>query len=90
MSATLAVRHTVADFATWRTAYDQVGALRAQHGCTADQVFQTPGDPNDVFVTHEFPTLEQATAFVNDPALGAAMQAAGVVAAPRIEIFERA
>ena len=90
MSATLAVRHTVTDYATWRAVYDEVATLRTQHGCTAQAVFQTPGDPNDVFITHEFPTLAQAQAFAGDPDLKAAMQRGGVAAPPRIEIFEGA
>jgi hypothetical protein len=48
------------------------------------------GDPNDVAITHEFPTLAQAEAFANDPALKAAMEQAGVTSPPRIEIFENA
>lgn len=89
MSATLTVRHTIADYATWRAAYDSAEALRAQHGCTGQQVFRVPTDPNDVFATHDFPSVSQAEAFAGDPALAAAMQRAGVTSAPRIEIFER-
>lgn len=89
MSATLTVRHSVADYAAWRSVYDSVDPLRAQYGCSAAQVFRTPTDPNDVFATHEFPTVEQATAFASDPALATAMQSGGVTSAPRIEIFER-
>jgi hypothetical protein len=89
MSATLTVRHTVADYATWRAVYDSVDALRSTHGCTAEQVFRAPGNPNDVFATHDFPSVEQASAFAADPALAAAMQHGGVASEPRIEIFER-
>ena len=35
MSATLAVRHNVRDYAAWRKVYDQLEPLRAQYGCTA-------------------------------------------------------
>jgi hypothetical protein len=61
--------------------------LRTQHGCTAHRVMRMPADGNDLFVTHEFPTAEQAGSFAHDPALRAGMQAAGVEGAPRIEIF---
>ena len=90
MSATLAVRHSVNDYATWRATYDEVATLRDQHGCTADAVFRLPGDPNQIFITHDFPSVAQAEAFAGDPALKAAMQRGGVSAPPRIEIFERA
>jgi len=90
MSATLIVRHTVADYAAWRVVYDEVDTLRTAHGCTDQRVLQLPGDPNDVVALHEFPTVEQAQAFSEDPALKEAMGRAGVNSAPRIEIFESA
>ena len=87
MSATLTVRHQVKDYAAWRTVYDSLDALRAQHGCTAQLVLRAPGDANDLFVTHDFPTVEQAEAFAHDPGLREGMEHAGVAGAPRIEIF---
>lgn len=88
MSATLFVRHTVADYDTWRKAYDGAEALRAKHGCTGQQVLRVPDDPTDVAATHDFPTVAQAKAFANDPELEAAMGEGGVTSVPRIEIFE--
>ena len=90
MSATLAVRHTVTDYASWRTVYDELEGLRLEHGCTAKRVMQLPDNPNDVFITHDFPTVDQAAAFASDPALKAGMQRAGVAGPPRIEIFASA
>ncbi len=87
MSATLAVRHTIGDYTAWRKVYDELEPLRAQHGCTAQRVMRSPEDGNQLFVTHEFPTAEQAGSFAHDPALRAGMQSAGVQGAPRIEIF---
>lgn len=88
MSATLVVRHTVADYAAWRAVYDEVEPVRAEHGCTGQRVLRLPADANDVFITHEFPTVDQAAAFTHDAKFGAAMQRAGVTSAPQIEIFE--
>lgn len=90
MSATLIVRHTVADFAAWRKGYDEADAMRGEHGCTGERVLQAPNDANEVLVIHEFPTVAQAEGFVGNPTLGEAMQRAGVVGAPRIEIFQSA
>ena len=90
MTATLIVRHPVNDFDVWRVVYDEVGTLRDQHGCTSERVLHLPTDANDVLAIHEFPTVEQAQAFADDPALGAAMQRSGVAGAPRIEIFASA
>jgi hypothetical protein len=87
MSATLAVRHNVQDYAAWRKVYDELEPLRVQHGCTGKRVMQLPGDGNDLFITHEFPTAEQADGFAHDPALRDGMGRAGVQGMPRIEIF---
>ncbi len=43
---------------------------------------EEPG--NDLFLTHEFPTAEQAGSSAHDPALRAGMQAAGVEGAPQV------
>ena len=87
MSATLAIRHRVGDYAAWRKVYDEVEPLRAQHGCIAQRVMQLPGDGNELFVTHDFPTAEQAGSFAPAPGLREAMGRAGVEGAPRTEIF---
>ena len=88
MSATLVVRHSVNDYATWRPVYEELESLRVQHGCTDKRVLVAPGNTNDIFITHDFPTVEQADAFAHDPALREGMERAGVAGAPRIEIFE--
>jgi uncharacterized protein (DUF1330 family) len=87
MSATLIVRHSVTDYATWRAVYDSVGPLQAKHGVTSSQVLQLPGDANDVTVVHNFATVAQAEGLANDPELKSAMQQGGVAGPPRIEIF---
>ena len=87
MSAILAVRHQVSDYAAWRKVYDEVEPLRAQYGCTAQRVLRLPEDGNDLFVTHEFPSATQASGFAGDPELREAMDRSGVQGMPRIEIF---
>ena len=87
MSATLIVRHNVRDYAAWRKVYDELEPLRTQHGCTGKRVMRLPDDGNDLFITHDFPTVEQAGSFAHDPALRAGMERAGVEGAPRIDIF---
>jgi len=82
--ATMFVRHTVSDFAAWKKGYDNAGAMQDAGGVTAEAVYQSADDPNDVTVMHDFATIEAAKAFVNSPELKQAMQAAGVVGAPTI------
>ena len=87
MSATLVVRHRVNDYPSWRSVYDSLETLRTDHGCTGARVWQLTGDPEDVLVTHDFPTEEQAGAFASDPGLKEGMANAGVAGPPQIEIF---
>jgi hypothetical protein len=87
MSATLAVRHHVKDYGTWQKVYKDTDKLRTQHGCTAQRVMRMPDDRNELFITHEFPTAEEAESFAHDPALLQAMKQGGVEGAPRIEIY---
>ena len=87
MSATLAIRHHVRDYAAWRKVYDEVESLREQHGCIGHRVMRLPDDGNELFVTHDFPTAEQAGSFAHDPGLRDAMGRASVEGVPRIEIF---
>lgn len=87
MSATLVVRHSVSDYATWRAVYDELESLRAEHGCTDQRVLSAPGDGTDLLVTHDFGTVAQAEGFAGSPQLREGMARAGVVGAPRIEIF---
>ncbi len=88
MSAVLAVRHSVADYAAWRPVYDSLEPLRTEYGCTGKQVMRDPADANDLFITHDFPSVDQAAGFAHDGRLREGMQASGVTSAPRIEIFE--
>lgn len=84
-AATMFVRHQVADYAAWRPVYESVEGLRQQYGCLGAEVMVEPGDKNDVFVIHRFPTLEQAQGFATSDALREAMHTAGVTGPPRIE-----
>jgi hypothetical protein len=85
-TATMIVRHQVEDYGAWRTVYDSVESIRQQYGCYGAEVMVNPGDKNDVFVIHRFPTLEAAQGFGDSGELRDAMHRAGVIGAPRIEI----
>jgi len=87
--ATLFVRHTVADYTKWRTAYDDFDAERRSMGVSSDGVYQLDGNPNDVTVYHEFATAEAAKAFAASPRLKEVMSNAGVQGAPTVWITQR-
>ena len=85
---TVAVRHRVADFDTWKAGYDEHGAVRKEFGCTGDMLLRDASDPNAIMVLTFWPTAADAQAFATDPRLPEVMQKAGVVSEPRIEIYE--
>ena len=87
---TLFVRHAVADYAAWRKVYDSFAPVQQANGVTAQTVYQSAHDPNDVTVTHDFASLDAAQDFLGKPELKAAMQKAGVVGAPTIWITNKA
>ena len=89
-SATMIVRHQVQDYSAWRAVYDSLEDLRKQYGCFGVEVMTDPGNKNDVFVIHRFPTVEAAQAFAGSSELKEAMGRAGVTGAPRIEIAAEA
>lgn len=59
-------------------------------GVTAQAVYQTTDNPNDVSMTHDFKTEVEARAFGSSDKLKTAMQNAGVKGAPQIWITRRA
>ena len=44
------VRHTVADFATWKPAYDEHAAMRKDAGSKGGQVLRSADNPQEVVV----------------------------------------
>jgi hypothetical protein len=81
---TLFVRHTVADYAAWRRIFDDFAPTQEAMGVKDKAVYQAAEDMNDITVTHDFATLEDARAFAGSPELKAAMQDAGVTSAPMV------
>jgi type II secretory pathway component PulJ len=89
-TATMIARHQVQDYSTWRAVYDSLEGARQSYNCTGAEVMTDPGNKNDVFVIHRFPTVEAAQAFAGSSELKEAMGRAGVAGAPRIEIAAEA
>jgi hypothetical protein len=78
------VHHHVNDFNAWKKAYDDFDAKRRTMGVTAQAVYQTAGDTNDVTVSHDFKSLDDAKRFASSEELKAAMTRAGVNGKPEI------
>ena len=78
------VRHEVAAYGAWRTAYDSFAPTQKKMGVIYQAVYQSTENPNDVTVIHDFHSLEKAKAFAASAELKAAMEKSGVKGAPQI------
>jgi antibiotic biosynthesis monooxygenase len=80
----LYIRHRVADYDAWRSAYDDFAGRQQAGGVRAEAVYQSIDDPNDVTVWHDFDDAEAARAFVGSAELRDGMRSAGVQGEPQM------
>ena len=89
--STVVVLHRVNDYGQWRSVYDSVDELRKESGVLEHSVFRAEGDPDNILVTHRFPSLDAAHRYFEDPRVLEAVRDAGVIeSSARIEFFEDA
>ena len=81
----MVVQHPVKDFDAWRVEYDKAQPIRDKHRVTDATIFRNADDPNEITGLHG-PPIDEARAFADDPDLRDAMNSAGVIGPPRIEI----
>lgn len=82
----LFVRHIVKDYAAWRAAFDAHGPARAACGLRDARIFRSVDTPDEVLVILQADDLEHARSFGNDPAVRAAMAAAGVIGDVAVDV----
>lgn len=73
-------RNQVADYSTWRKAYDAFD--RESRGVRQHAVYRSVSDANEVTVIFDFDDQETAEAFIGSDELRTRMQEAGVVMPP--------
>lgn len=84
------ISHPVQDYAKWRAVYDDFADEQDAGGVIMEQVYQDPGDPNQVLVLHGFETMEAAQSFLGSDQLRQAMEGAGVAGPPDIRVMTSA
>lgn len=72
----LLARYKVHDFATYKAEFDEFAPVRRALGATRHRLMRSPDEPGVVVLLLEFPTLDAARAFVDEPR--------------RLELFDRA
>jgi hypothetical protein len=90
MPVTAVIQHRVADYDTWRKAYDGFAPVQEAAGVTHESVHRAAEDPNDILVLHRFGSLEAAESFFARQDLRETMHEGGVQGQPRIEIYQDA
>jgi hypothetical protein len=80
----LLVRHKVAEFDQWKSAYDAHLPSRQKAGLKQEHLLRNIDDPNEVLILFEVEDLQKAREFSEGSDLSAAMEKAGVVDKPDI------
>ena len=84
----LLIHLRVADYAKWKPIFDGRQSSRVQHGGKRHWLYRSADDSNDLIVSIEFPSIEAARSYVNDPGLREAMGRAGVAGDPHFHYLE--
>jgi len=82
----MAMQHRVNDYETWKKVFDQFPPTEG--GAVFHRVNRRVDDPNNVTIVCGWKSVEAAKAFSGNPDLATKMGEAGVIGAPRIEIYE--
>lgn len=84
---TLAVKITIGDYSKWRSGFDKAAPLRDKAGLKSVQIYKNADNPNAVLIWSETDDVAKAREVLTSPELRSAMQEAGVVGAPKINVI---
>jgi hypothetical protein len=79
--------HKVANFAKWKTSYDEHDSMRQANGIHSYVIGRGMKDSNTVLVAVKVDDMSKAKAFAKDPSLKKAMQKGGVIGAPEFSFI---
>ncbi|MBL0055337.1 MAG: hypothetical protein IPP31_03925 [Chitinophagaceae bacterium] len=83
------IKHKVADFDKWLSAYEADDSVRQLYGLHNYGISRGVDDPNQLMVTLKIDDINRAKEFASLPALKAKMKAGGVTGEPDIFYFDR-
>ena len=84
----LLIRHKVADYAAWKTVFDENERTRRAHGARGGRVLRRAADPDDLVLLIEWDDPDRARLFAASDDLREAMERAGVTDRPDIWVLE--
>jgi len=85
----LIVLHKIRDYSSWKAVFDQHGTGRAAAGSKGGTLYRKSDDPNDIVITFEWDSTENAEAFLNSDNLRDIMQEAGVTGQPEFIFVDK-
>jgi len=88
--STVFVRHTVADYDTWKAGFDEHGATRREYGLTDAGLYRDVDDANNVTIVLTTDDVGRAREFVGSDDLRETMQRVGVVSQPDVWFTDEA
>ncbi len=86
--ASMFIKHRVADYAKWKTVFDEHEAVRREYGTTAHSLHRDADDPNVIIIAFRVSDLNRAKEFAGSDELRSAMERAGVQGPPEIWFAE--
>jgi hypothetical protein len=84
------IRHRVADFDTWKAAFDEHGSVRRDHGLVDTSLLRDEDDANMVTVILSTDDTARAREFLASDNLRQAMDGAGVTSKPELWVANEA
>ena len=84
------VSHPVQDYDTWKPVFDSDSARAQAAGIRFIKLLRGLENSNEVSIFCSAPSREEFESFFHNPILPELMKDAGVLAAPRVEIFQEA
>lgn len=84
----LLIKHTVEDYETWKSQFDEHASTRAEYGERGYRLFHGSDDPNEITILFEWDSAENARSFLDESDLREVMDAAGVIGDPEVYFLD--
>lgn len=90
---TLHIEHSISDYATWKSAFDQFADARTRAGVLRHHLQSAIDDPNYLVIGLDFTTTSEAQAFLGflqENVWSSSQNAPALIGTPRTRILEQA
>ena len=86
---TIFIKHTVEDYDTWKSGFDDHARTRQEYGSPEDyRLFREAGSPNEIVMVGEWESAEAFQRFMEESDLKEKMGELGVISEPEVYVLE--